>query len=1217
MESGTSCGRDDDIIDSDALVAKILDLPTKDDALKNAQVGTAPGVGMQGDADQRAGEQGANVDDKGRELHSAGRDDAGRPLGEDQIYPHASKEQLTAKVPGAKGQAGGAPGGGASTGRVPEDAASTVAEHERGPQFQAAFSDGQRSVAKEQEAKDNRFRESKQDHKQKVQNEVDTNTRTQTDEREKATSEVSDSRGKWRKEQDDELASLGTKKTEKHKKIRQDVKDREEKADKDTEKRKGEDEKKAQDKQENAEREARKEQEEKKNESGNWLSKAYEYIKQKFLDLRNTIVGFFKEARRIITELIKNFKNDVLGWINDARKFVVEAIKQFVTDLIEFGKALLKAIVEIANRIRKLIIQLRDAAIKFVTDLANKLKKIITDLLDEIAKMLSGILDLLKKMLQDVIKAVVDAVKAVLDFAAKLLSGLGEFMLIAVDFLSDPGGWLGGAKNSAVDGAKNHLFREVKSAVKEWFQSKIEEIIGVPKAILDKLLKGGFTMEKIVKETWDAVVPQLPFIIGEIVITKVVAKLIPGPGWVMAVIDAIRTAIGALGEILRAMGAVLDWLKAVRSGGAGILFAKAVAAGIVALLELAYEALLSGIGKYVAKVGRRLKGVAAKLGGGKGDKPGGGRGAAGEGAPPRDGADRKPQDQAPNQRPAPQASTPATPGVRPTATRPRPGERPAPKPGEKPRPRPDAKPGAKPDLDKPAQRPGKDDGPGRPTPTTDAKRPTGNDKNGKPKDKDDDKPDTRPTPSPKPKPKPEPKPKPKTEPETKPKPKDETPGKPKDGDKGPQKDKEQETSKPKDQDPAMPGKPKGKDGDKDSDHATRKPKDKDPAKERQDKKEQRKKEEDSTDSKDERLALITARIRAYLLPRLREGMAESNFDATLIALKDWYRLTSLRAHGDPDIDVIASLNPTSNPVDAVRTVDPHERQPKIRLHEVKEDGLPEPKMPKFNSSRADTIEADYLSRGVRNTGKEPASFSRPDGWGYVTKNHLSDESKWVRMHLLPDRLGGMPSNNNLVPARGPGTNIPMRAKLEDHAFDAIGSEQPMIWYKSRVDFHPDTQDANGDKLEGFPTSITSSYGFYTKLDEPGDKESDWSRKGIAEKSHTISDIKLPTPEEHGQLLINTAGEDSIWNSLGGKESGFSITIPRYISGKDSNGKQKTKIVNGESAEDPHPRYEKVSDVKDYLESREGEMRQVSRSAIARVIGKLKELDEADKINWEI
>ena len=80
----------------------------------------------------------------------------------------------------------------------------------------------------------------------------------------------------------------------------------------------------------------------------------------------------------------------------------------------------------------------------------------------------------------------------------------------------------------------------------------------------------------------------------------------------------------------------------------------------------------------------------------------------------------------------------------------------------------------------------------------------------------------------------------------------------------------------------MPGKPKGKDGDKVSDHATRKPKDKDdgkgpknpkdkdPAKEKQDKKEQRKKEEDSKDSKDERLALITARIRAYLLPRLRE-----------------------------------------------------------------------------------------------------------------------------------------------------------------------------------------------------------------------------------------------------------------------------------------------------------------------------------------------------------
>ena len=219
---------------------------------------------------------------------------------------------------------------------------------------------------------------------------------------------------------------------------------------------------------------------------------------------------------------------------------------------------MVKAIVELANRIRKFITALIAAAIALVTKLAALLKKAITDLLNRIAKLLSDILNILKKMLMDVIKAVVDAIKTVLEYASKLLGALGEFMMIAIDFMADPGGWLSGAKNSAVDGAKNHLFREVQAAVKSWFQAKIEEIIGVPKAIIDKLIKGGYTLEKIVKETWDAIVPQLPFIIGEIVITKVIAKLIPGAGWAMAVIDAIRTAIGALSEILRAIGAVIS-----------------------------------------------------------------------------------------------------------------------------------------------------------------------------------------------------------------------------------------------------------------------------------------------------------------------------------------------------------------------------------------------------------------------------------------------------------------------------------------------------------------------------------------------------------------------------------------------------------------------------------------------------------------------------------
>ncbi|MGW3407164.1 eCIS core domain-containing protein, partial [Streptomyces zhihengii] len=542
--------------------------------------------------------------------------------------------------------------GGAATGAVPPEAASEVAEHERGPQFQAAFGEGRKQMSEGRQKKDTDFRTSQEKHRQKVDAEVASNTAGQAAERDRAMADVTAQRAGWRAEQDEELGKLGDKKTERHEKVRKDVQDKEKQTDDDVAKEKDDGDRKIRDENTRAERDAEKKRDDSVEDSGNWVTKAFDWIKKKVIEIKDAIVRVIKAARDAVVGFIKNFKETVERWIDAARKFVVDTIKQLVDDLVEFAKAMVRAIVELAARVRKFVTDLIAAAIALVNRLADALKQAVSDLLDAIGKLLSSILDFLKKMLQAAVKAVVDAVKAVLDFASKLLSALGDWMLIAVDFLSDPGGWLGGAKNSAVDGAKNHLFAEVSSAVKQWFREKIQEIIGVPKAVIDKLVRGGWTLDKIVKEAWDAVVPQLPLIIGELVMTKVVAKLIPGAGWVMAVIDAIRTAWGALSAILRALGMVLDWLKAVRGGGAGILFAKAVAAGVVALLEVLYQALLSGIGKYVSKVGRRLKDVAAKLG--------------------------KPKD-SPTKSPAPPGDTPGKPKPRPTQAPPKPQSAPAPK----------------------------------------------------------------------------------------------------------------------------------------------------------------------------------------------------------------------------------------------------------------------------------------------------------------------------------------------------------------------------------------------------------------------------------------------------------------------------------------------------------------------------------------------------------
>ncbi|MFG3290589.1 DUF4157 domain-containing protein [Streptomyces sp. NPDC048179] len=1124
-------------VDKQELAAKFAGLPTKDEALKQAQAGNAPGVQMQGAAQQTSDEQGAAVDTKGQDTVDTARDDSGRGMGEDQVYPDAPQEELKGKVPGADGGQAAAATPTAATGAVPPDAASAVAEHDKGPEFRAAFSQGQKGMSTSRQTKDKDTRDSQTRNRRQADTEISRNTKDQADQRGKALDEVTGQREDWRKEQDQSLKKLGDKKGDRADKVRKDVQDREKKTDDDVTQQKTDSDKQIKDKGDRAESDAKSKADNAAQDSGNWLTKAFDWIKQKVIEIKNAIVQVIKDARDAVVGFIKNFKDTVERWIDEARKFIVDTIKSLIDDLIQFAVDMVREIIELAARIRKFITDLIAQAIALVTRLAAELKQLVTDLLDQLAKMLSDILNILKKMLMDVIKSIIDAVKSILDFASKLLGALGQFMMIAVDFLDDPGGWLSGAKNSAVDGAEHHLFREVQSAVKQWFQEKIQEILGIPRAIIDKLIKGGFSLERIVKETWDAIVPQLPFIIGEIVITKVVAKLIPGAGWVMAVIDAIRTAIGALGAILRALGTVLSWLLAVRLGGAGLLFAKAVAAGVVALLELAYQYLLNAIGKYVAKVGRRLKGIAAKLFRGGREGEGGGRrpagGAEDEGAPRNETSPtRKPTkgdtDTAPS-RPSP---------TEPATTTRRPKEDPANKPSEQP----------------------------------------------------SDKPDTRPTPSAKPNPKPEPRPEPKPEPKApadktpdKPKdstpgrqPKDETPRRPKDTEEPPAtnrpktgepgRPKEGEPNRPKDKTPSKrpggkdedPKRPKrdeddpkkpgnGKDDDpkrpgrdedgkprkaKPDEHDPRRPRNK-PDKEgpgrpksKQDK-DRRKKKEDSKDSKEERLALIVARIRPKLFDVMRRGVRRPLFLGLLRMMRLRYRLTGLAPVGGDPFTVTATLNP-SMPVQRGDYSQPRSEPDAYSIPPgapQQQDDLPKPKLPAFDNGRADVISAEFLSKPKVPWGTEAGAAPRgkPDGWNYVTDptRRLQTGGAWVRAHLLPSRLGGRATGNNLVPARR-SVNKTLELGVEMPAWDVFAKPKP-IWYESRVKF------GYNAPMDDFPSYIRSTFGQYRKVRGTGAKRSDWERTG-AEKTVGLS-VEPPQSDEKKKLYINTYGATQIRKTL--------------------------------------------------------------------------------------
>ncbi|MFI2367898.1 DUF4157 domain-containing protein [Streptomyces sp. NPDC018833] len=600
----------------DKLMGSIDDLPTTDKGLQGAKVGDAPKLPLKDDSDpERTEKQTKLLDDKSAELHASGRDDAARPMGEDQIFPDVPKETLTAKIGGGKrpGSEGGGPAGAPGAG-LPVEAVSAVAEHEQGPQIKQAFGQARQKMTAARKEKETKAGQDRRQYQRNVKREIDISTKEQATARDRGRSEITRSRAGWRKEQDDKLSEIDGKKGKQYTQARKDIKEKQEKTDSDVDQRTKDDQKRIDDQRTGAEKEVVRKRDEEKKDSRNWFEKGLDWIKEQFNKLKKAIKDVFEKARNLVKGVIEEFKKQVFKFIDEARKWVIDKINKFADALIRLGDELLKDYPAMRDKWRKTINGLRDAAVKKVNEVADKLKDIAGKLIDAFGDMLLAGLDLLEKGLLTAVSIAETVTVKAMEMGAALLKGLGEWAAIATDILSDPGGWIGKAKDAAVTGAKQHLFTEIKAAVKEWFNQKVQQLIGIPMEMFNRLVKGGTSKEEMAKMAWDAALPQLPLIIGELIVTKVVAKLIPGAGWVMAIIDALKTAYDALGAILRAFGMFMTFLKAVKSGNGALPFAKAVASGVVALLELIYQWLVSGVGKYLGKVGKALRDRAGKLG---------------------------------------------------------------------------------------------------------------------------------------------------------------------------------------------------------------------------------------------------------------------------------------------------------------------------------------------------------------------------------------------------------------------------------------------------------------------------------------------------------------------------------------------------------------------------------------------------------------------------
>ena len=872
-------------------------VPTVDPELQNKTVGPAPKIRLEGESDpKRTDDQAKALKEKQSEIQSTGRDDSAKPMGEDRIFPNAPQEQLVGKATGG-GKRGG--GGDVQAGSAPKPGVGAVAKQERGSEIQGAAGQAQGDlVVKEKEQKQGE-QQAKQEKQTEIDREVTQNTEKQTAERGRAADEAQRERENWRAEQDTKIEEADTKSEKEHtSKNKEIVKARDDK-DKEVGERKDNDNKKIDTERENAEKEAEKKKEEEKP-SGGFFGWIADKVKGFFTALLEAVTKVFDAARKAVNGIIDTFKE----WANKAIDFVrdlaIKAINVLADALIAIGDVLLAAFPELRDKFRKAIEGLRDKAIAKVNELADGLKKAVNALLDALAAGLNKLLDALEAGLKAVIKIYQAVILGAIKFAQAAIEALGKFAALVADIAPDPGGWLSKAGSSAKSGIQDHLWGAIKTGVKRWFDTKVEGILGLGKAVINVLVKGCVSIKQIGKMAWDAIIASLPMMIASIVIEKVVSMLVPAAGAILTIVQGLMAAWQSLSSILNAFSKFWAYLKAVKAGPAACLFAEAVAAGIVALLDFIANFLMIRLAGATKGVGKRLKAMAEKIMKGLKKTGKGAKQAAGDAVNRARGAVRSAQEALRKPTGPAKPKGPRVPKNRSTSTDRGPGANRSPQTTSHDRPT-----SKTPDKEREHRREG-----------AEAKREQ--QKQDAAPDKTPDRmPDARKQKSP----------------DTAPK-------------------KKKETEAPKRQKPRKPKSPLGKaltkikgkvksalkkvrnagkalgkklrksklgkalknSGKKMRDFFKKKrDRMRDDKKQRIDQKKQRldnrKKKENSKDLKYTRLQKIVARIRPQINAMLSKGIPERVLNAALRALKTWHRLSGLTAAGNDNFDVIASLNP--------------------------------------------------------------------------------------------------------------------------------------------------------------------------------------------------------------------------------------------------------------------------------------------------------------------
>ena len=595
-------------------------LPTRDPGLA-VPAAPAPRVQLDGGADPGTVDAQA-AETEGDVGAAAGQAtaDAAHPLGEDELYPTAPPETLQADVSGGGDSTGGGGGAGAAAGAAPaeteDEAASIITHQEHGGEVRSAVQQGSGQITAARSERARGEQQERQQGEQEMARLEQENAQEQAAARDETRGTVSQRRAQWRAEQ---TAVVGTARADAARARTQahaDIDRERTQGDQEAARHHQEGQQEAAEARRRGEEEAARERRRAQEESSgggffSWVaSKARAFVDT----VKQGIQAAFAAARQAIQWALKKATELAQAAIERARQAAVALVKVAGTVLAGIASVALAAFP-----------RLRDAAVGWIKDkvraaearineLANRLKEGVKAALNLLARALNGLLDLMAAAYRAAVAFVKNAVMAIVNKVKQAIQVFGQLAALVKDIAAGPGQWLRNLGAALMDGVRNHLWGAFKTAAKQWFNDKVEQVVGVGRMVWNLLVRGGLSLAKIGAMVWEGIKAAIPSALIALLIEKLVSLLIPAAAAVMLIIQGLQAAWGAASRVLQAFERFFAFLRAVKNGNAGPQFAQAVAAAATTVLDFLANFLIARLARGASKVGQKLRSIAQRIG---------------------------------------------------------------------------------------------------------------------------------------------------------------------------------------------------------------------------------------------------------------------------------------------------------------------------------------------------------------------------------------------------------------------------------------------------------------------------------------------------------------------------------------------------------------------------------------------------------------------------